>query len=83
MSRHTLLDFLGNIYLENYQTDEEKIKGLGWILTGYSTGKIDRELERKVTSDLSKIDKRVVSILRPLVVSCHEIKYKKYFLTEN
>ena len=75
--------FLGNIYLENYQSDEEKIKGLGWILTGYSTGKIDRELERKVTSDLSKIDKRFVSILRPLVVSCHEKKYKNCFLAEN
>ena len=74
---------LGNIYLENYQSHEEKIKGLGWILTGYSTGKIDRELERKVTSHLSKIDKRVVSILRPLVVSCHEKKYKNCFLAEN
>ncbi len=74
--------YLGNIYLENYQTDEEKIKGLGWMLTGYSTGKIDRELERKVTDDLSKIDKTDFSILRTLVISCHEQKYKNCFLAE-
>ncbi len=75
--------YLGNIYLENHKTDEEKIKGLGWVLTGYSKGKIDRDLERKVINDISKIDKTDFSILRPLVISCHEQKYKNCFLTEN
>ena len=75
--------YLGNIYLENHKTDEEKIKGLGWVLTGYSKGKIDRDLERKVINDISKIDKTDFSILRPLVISCHEQKYINCFLSEN
>ena len=53
------------------------------MLTGYSKGKIDRDLERKVINDISKIDKTDFSILRPLVISCHEQKYKNCFLTEN
>ena len=33
--------------------------------------------------EITVIDKRFVSILRPLVVSCHEKKYKNCFLAEN
>ena len=75
--------YLGTIYLENYTTDEEKVKGLGWILTGYSTGKIDTRLAKQVSSNLSKIDSRFISILRPLVVSCHEKKYQSCFINGN
>ena len=74
--------YLGITYLENYQTEEEFLIGLGWILTGHKAGIYDSVLKKQISANLKSVDQNIISLIEPLAKNCKDQQYKNCFTVE-
>ncbi len=74
--------YLGITYLENYQTEEEFLIGLGWILAGHKAGIYDSVLKKQVSANLKSVDQNIISLIDPLAKNCKDQQYKNCFKRE-